>query len=174
MTLVEVLVASGLSTIVLTAIATFTVFSARSFVSMSNYCDLDNKSLYALDVISRDIRQADALTSFTTNTLVFQATDPLTGVARPLTYTYSANAQTLTRTLNSESKVLLTGCTYYNHGVYQRNTTNGTYDNFPVDDPSRPDLAKVIQVSWITSRSILGRTANTEDMQSAKFVIRKK
>jgi hypothetical protein len=35
------------------------------------------------------------------------------------------------------------------------------------------DAAKLVQVTWVCSRSILGKKVNTESVQSAKVVIRK-
>ena len=54
--------------------------------------------------------------------------------------------------------------------LYQRNPINGTYDQYPT---ANPDTCKLVQLSWICSRNILGKKANTESVQSAKVVIRK-
>ena len=173
MTLVEILLATMVSGLLFAAVMSMTSFSARSFAALSNYVDLDRKSRNALDRMSQDIRQADVLTNFTSNTLVFQTTTLTNTNKVNLTYTYSPSAKTLTRTFNGQSKILLTGCNYYHHDVFQRNPTNATFNQYPLDDPSRPDLAKVIQLTWICSRDILGHSANTESVQSAKIVIRK-
>ena len=46
------------------------IFSTRSFVAMGNYVDLNKASLFALDRLSRDIREASSLQTFATNRLV--------------------------------------------------------------------------------------------------------
>ena len=71
-----------------------------------------------------------------------------------------------------ERRVLLSECQEFGFASFQRNPINGTYNQYPTD-PNRPDLCKLIQVSWVCSRNILGKRANTESVQSAKFVIRK-
>ena len=70
MTLVELMVATGVGSIVLAAVMALSLFSARSFAALGNYVDLDIKSRTALDQMSSDIRQADKLTAATTNTSI--------------------------------------------------------------------------------------------------------
>jgi len=36
-----------------------------------------------------------------------------------------------------------------------------------------PATAKVVDVTWVCSRTVLGRRQNTENVQSARIVIRK-
>ncbi len=95
MTLVEVMVASGLGTLVLAAVGYMSLYGSRSSMAIINYTDLEAKSRYALDVISREIRQADAVLSFQTNLPVKSLT--LTNAAQSalIVLTYDANARTL-------------------------------------------------------------------------------
>ena len=173
MTLVEVLIATGVGSIVLAAVMTLSLFSARSFAALGNYVDLDIKSRTALDTMSSDIRQADKLTSASSTQLKFQITDPNNGAVNSLIYDYSPTAQTLTRTLGARSSVLLSNCTSLQFSIFQRNPIGGSYEQYPVDDPNRPDLCKLVQLTWVCQRSVLGRIANTESVQSAKVVMRK-
>src|SRR5436190_7030014 len=69
MTLVELLVAIGISGLVFVALGTMIFFSGRSYASLANYVDLDNKSRQALDVMSKEFRQMDGVLSIGTNTL---------------------------------------------------------------------------------------------------------
>lgn len=175
MTLMEVLIASAIMVNVVVGIMSFAFYAARSFAALSNYTALDVGSRSALDLMSTEIRQADKLTAATATTLQFQTTDPPPSTAtHTLQYVYSADTQQLTRILDGQSKVLLTQCTYLQFGIFQRNTTPSFTDAFSPVATSRPDLCKVVQLTWICSRNILGRTANTESVQSAKVVIRKK
>jgi hypothetical protein len=59
---------------------------------------------------------------------------------------------------------------YLTFQIYQRNTVANTYDQFPTGSVG---LCKLISVSWICSRTILGSKMNTESVQTAKIVIRK-
>ena len=85
MTLVETLIATGIGTVILTAVMAVSLFSARSFAGLGNYVDLDIKSRQALDLMSQEIRQVDALTSYATNQLVFSGTET-NGTAYTLSY----------------------------------------------------------------------------------------
>jgi hypothetical protein len=175
MTLVETMVALGISGLLFSVVISFTVFTARSFAAIGNYNMINAESRQALDRMTRDIRQTDFLSSYTTNTLVFQTTDPVSGNKFTLRYTYDPTAKTLARTLNGKKTVLLSNCTYYHVDLSQRNpseTSGG--DLISLIQTNRPDLVKAVDLSWICSRSILDQTDNTEDVQSARVVIRKK
>jgi hypothetical protein len=169
------MVASGIGVIVFILAATIIFFSARSFAALTNYVDLDRVSRNALDTMSTEIRQVDTLTSFATNKVVFRGTEPVSAATYILSYTYDPSTKTLTSEFTGarrEKKVLLSECQDFLFASFQRNPINGSYDQYPTD-PNRPDLCKLIQVSWVCSRNILGKKANTESVQSAKFVIRK-
>src|ERR1041385_3261271 len=71
MTLVEMMVAVVAATLVMAVVAQLTLYTARSFVALGNYDTLDQASLNAIDIMSRDIRQTRGLTSFATNQLIF-------------------------------------------------------------------------------------------------------
>src|SRR6266540_7108234 len=96
MTLVEVMVATGVGSIVLVAVMALSLFSARTFAALTNYVQLDIKSRTALDTIATDIRQADALTAATSTSLTFRTMDPDTGVTNTLAYNYDSSRTTLT------------------------------------------------------------------------------
>ena len=176
MSLVEVMVASGLGSLVLSAVMAITFFSARSFAAVSNYVDLDAKSRMALDKMSQEIRQADALTSCgrvgNKTEAVFTGKDPLTGAPYTLTYTHQQNLKTLTCTRNAGTpQVLLTECDSIDWYMYKGGMTNGTDSPILTTDPTQ---CKVVQLTWACSRKIFGNKANTESVQSAEIVIRKK
>ena len=69
-----------------------------------------------------------------------------------------------------ERQIMLEGCDYLKFDVYQRNPIGGSYDMYPASSAS---TAKLIQVTWGCSRSVLGTKMNTEIVQSSKIVIRK-
>ena len=176
LTLIEVMVASGIGTLVLAAVMALVFFSARSFAAVSNYVDLDAKSRNALDKISQEIRQADALTSCVRvgdkTEAVFTGRDPITGSAYTLTFTHRKRDKMLTRTRDGGApQVLLTECDSIDWYMYQRAMTNGTDSPIPTTDPAR---CKVVQLTWACSRKVFDDKANTESVQAAEIVIRKK
>jgi prepilin-type N-terminal cleavage/methylation domain-containing protein len=63
-TLVEMMLAVGIFSIAGGAVATAYVFSLRSFQALSNYAILDQQNREAIDRITREVRQANSVSSF--------------------------------------------------------------------------------------------------------------
>src|SRR6266850_6743116 len=121
MTLVELLVAMGVGSILFLAVGTLAFYSARSFAALSNYVELDNFSRNALDQMSREIRQADSLVSGSDQQMVFQATNPTNGSVYNVTFTYDPGTRKLTRTHGAQTTTLLKECDFLKFSLYQRN-----------------------------------------------------
>ncbi|TMQ00465.1 MAG: prepilin-type N-terminal cleavage/methylation domain-containing protein [Verrucomicrobia bacterium] len=164
MTLVEVLMAVGVSGLVFAAVATQMFSSGRSFAALANYVALDSSSRNALDTMTKEIRQADRLTDYKPTRLQF---DTINGA---LTYEFEPSTRTLKRTQAGQTMMLLTEVDSLQFSMFQRNPVGGSVDQYSTTDPS---LCKVVQISWSCSRQILGKKATTESVQSAKVVIRK-
>jgi len=164
-TIPEMLLAAGITGILVLVLTSISMFSGRTFVAFANYVDLDDANRIAMDTLTRDLRECDKVTACTTSTLTIQDSD---GV--PIVYTYNAGTQMLTRTKNTSNKVLLKGCDTLTFAIAQRNPVGGTYDVYPAATPA---TAKVVNVKWNCSRTIFGRKANTENVQTARIVIRK-
>jgi hypothetical protein len=164
-TLIEYLMAIGVGTLVALVIVGLSINSGRSFAALANYSDLNASSLNALDQMTRDIRQAARLTSYSSTQLTFSngSNQP------PVVFTYSPFKRTLVRQEGTSTRVLLTGCDSLNFAIYQRTTIPGSYDQYPV---ANVDNCKVVAVNWSCSRAILGAKVNSEAGQSAKIVIR--
>src|SRR4051812_34604246 len=162
-TLVELVVAVGISCLVFAAAGLTSIFTARSFLAMGNYADLDKASRNALDIMSRDVRQTKRLTAYQTNMLTFTDYDDAT-----LIFRWKPDAGTMTREKNGEIKVLLTGCDYLNFGISQRNPSNA-FNFFATTNLS---IVKLIDVSWNCSRQNIQQRLNTESVQTAKIVVR--
>jgi Tfp pilus assembly protein PilW len=160
----EMMVAVAVGSIILSALASLTFYTSRSFAALSNYVDLDQASRNTLDHMSQEIRQSDRLTAFSSNSM------SLLYNGETLTYTYDSSAKTLTRTLGSENRVLLTGCESLTFAIFQRNPVAGTYDQYPTASTA---TAKLVQLNWTCVRKILGQNVNSESVQSAKIVLRK-
>lgn len=162
-TLVEVMVASGIGVMVAGVLVALTVFTSRTFVGLGNYADLDKSSRLAVDILTEDVRQATALTSYATNQLVFQ---DVTGAT--FSYTWDPDAQTLTRVYNGQSRLLLTSCSSLTFHISQRTPSN----DFAFWPATAVTNAKMIDVSWTCSRPILRQPVNTESVQTAKIAMR--
>jgi len=170
--LIEVLIASGITTLVVLVICALTLHSSRSFAAIFNYVDLDDSNQIAMDQLSRDVRQAMRLKSCTTN-VTTKLVDSITledADGTDLVYTYFQKQGTLMRTRAGRSRAVLKGCDKLAFNLAQRNTYTGGYDVYAASSPA---TCKVINISWSCSRKIMGNKENTESMQTARIVIRK-
>jgi hypothetical protein len=165
-TLVEMMVASALGLMVLVGLTSFSLFSGHSLAALSNYAELERQSRSALDLMSMEIRKVRGLLEFDPHRLTFLDDDG--GV---LEYVYNPLARTLRRWKDGESRLLLDECDELAFEIFQRNPVGGTYDVYPTANPA---TCKLVQVTWTCSRGIGGGRINTEFVQSAKIVIRKK
>jgi len=163
--LIDAIMAIGLTGIIMVVLVSITLFSGRSFVCLANYVELDDKNRLAIDNLTRDLRECNKVTYCVSNFLSLEASD---GFA--IYYIHSGTTKTLQRWKAGQSTTLLTGCESLNFRFCKRNTITNTYEQFPAAVPAE---AKVVDVAWKCSRSILGVTANTEAVQTAKIVIRK-
>lgn len=163
-TLVELLFTIAIGSLLFIAIGGLSLYASRSFYALVNYSDLDNQSRNALDRMTREVRQVNKLLSSSSTQLNFEDWDGAT-----LSYIYSPNDQTLTRVKGSNSDVLLTGCESLSFATFQRNPIGGTYDQYAT---AMPATTKLISVTWKCVRTILGSAVNSENVQTAKIVIR--
>jgi prepilin-type N-terminal cleavage/methylation domain-containing protein len=163
-TLIELMVALGIGSIVLAGLASLTSYSARTFLALTNYADLDQNSQSALDRMTKEIRQADGVLSYSTNQIIL--TNKLN--SRLVSFTYNPIAQTLVAT-NGTVETYLTKCESFAFAFFTDNTITNTFDQYAATGTN--DL-KMIQVSWRCYRTVIGQR-NTESIQSAKIMIRK-
>lgn len=179
-TMVELMVAVALGSLVLTAVGMLSLYGARSYCALVNYADLDGKSRYALDVIAREIRQATALVSFQTNLPVKSLTLFNADQAATITLTYDSNAGTMVLAKTGQpSLTALTGCDRWDFALYRRDplisSTNITfYTATNSTGQLDPSLCKLINMTWKCSRTILAQKVNTESVQTAQIVLRNK
>jgi len=160
MTLVEMMVAVAVGSLILAVIATASMTSALWFSALANYVDMDAKSRNALDQMTLKVRQAGALTEFSPTHLKFAAPGQTNSF---LAYDWDSATGSLMEwnTGDSTTNTLLTGCDKLAFSLYNASfaaTTNLSQ-------------SKGLSVNWKCSRTVLGRK-NTEDMQQALIVIR--
>ena len=166
-TLLETLFSVGVTALCLGTLGVFFVFCSHSFTTLFNYVDLDDSNRIAMDQLTRDVREADSVTGFSTNQLILQDGDGLA-----LTYSYDSTNRILTRIRqNSPSTTLLTDCDTLSFNVCQRNVVSNSFGVYPL--ATNAATAKVIDVYWTCSRKIFGVKEDTESVQTARIVIRK-
>lgn len=172
-TLMEFLVASAMSVIIISSLVATTIFVLRSFTAIGNYTDLDRSSRNTLDQMSRDIRDSSGLsmTSYMTNNITLTNSD-----GSSFSYQWDPSDQTLRRYYTNASgistvTVMLTNCDILTFFLYLRYPTNDLTFSF-VPSTNSPNETKLVNVDWRCSRKIYGAKINTESIQTAQITIR--
>jgi prepilin-type N-terminal cleavage/methylation domain-containing protein len=172
-TLVEMMVAVGLGSLVFLACSVFSLYISRSYVALTNYANMDEQGQLALDKFTQQVRQVKGLTSYTSDTngaitsLNFKDYDDQT-----LTFTYNLNARSLIRIKGGATNLFLSGCDSFLFTLYQRNPQPFTFDAVTTAVATN---CKLVEVTWTCSQNVLGGDkANTQSMQSSKVAIRSK
>lgn len=176
-TLIEMMVAGALTTFLMASVITLGMYTSKSFCMMGNYVDLDSQSRNAVDILGREIRDASALVAFSTNNPAYlQFTNATTGQSITVTYNEYNSTLTLART-GQPTRTLLTGCDSWSFSLYDRSpditATNITfYSSTNILGQLDPTFCKVVNMTWVCSRKILGSPFNTESVQTAQIVLR--
>jgi hypothetical protein len=161
------MVASAIASVVLLTVYLLAFYSNQSFLALVNHVELERINGNAIDLFSQQVRQASQLTAYSTTNLTFLDFD-----GKPLRFTYDPTQRTLSRIKQGEATVAyLTDCDFLRFQIFQRTVQPGAFDVFT--PASGPDC-KVVVVTWASSRNILGKILNSENVQSAKIVIRQK
>src|SRR5207302_1927975 len=112
------------------------------------------------------------VTSFSTN-----GTSTLTiinGNTQTVTYSFSPSTKQMLRQVEGgDTQVLLTNCDLLNFSLYQRNPSNGNDGIFPTATNNWQQTVKVIQFTWKTASTLPSAEVNSENVQTARVVIRK-
>ena len=146
------------------AIAAFSLFSSRTFVSMADYSDMNQDSRLALDKMSKDIRQARLLTSYSSTNLNFLDIN-----SNSLQFVYNSHLGQLQRISGGQTTILLSNCDALSFYAYQHTMKSNTFHCYKAAGATN---ARVIDFTWSCSRKILGKTATTENDQAAEIVMR--
>jgi prepilin-type N-terminal cleavage/methylation domain-containing protein len=163
-TLVELMVAITLGLLVLSALAIFSLYSAKSFAALDSYNELGGASQLALDKLSREIRQANSVTAYNTNSITI-----LDSSGKKIKFIYNSANRTLGRVSQGITNVYLTNCDSLQFSIYQHTPISNSFDCY---DTAVLANARLVQVTWNCSESILSTRHTTESVQSAKIAIR--
>jgi len=168
----EMAVAVGVFSIAGLALSSLFMFSIRSFAAMANYAILDKANRQAMDTMSAEVRQAQYVTSYTTNppTLTILNGDGLT-----VSYSFSPSTHQMVRSASDGTRqVLLTNCSLLDFSLFQRNPSNANYGIFPAAVGQWQTSVKAVELTWKTAMTISPTAnVNSENVQTARIVIRK-
>jgi len=171
-TLLEMMIAMTIFTIAGAAVGSAYMFSLRSFQALSNYSILDQQNRSAMDRLTREVRQAWSINSKSSNSLVL-----VDGYGKYVTFLFNPTTKQLTRTQQGgATTVLLEDCDLINFTMATRvpNTNVNDY-NFYTDiyKTDSANHAKVVNLSWKTRRALPNGVGQSENIQTARIVIRK-
>jgi len=181
MTLMEMLFAMGIGSIVLAIIALLIMYGTRSFVSLGNYSILNEQSHAGIDRITRELRQATAVVAWETNSLpkwllVTNVSVALNGVtnAYSVKYSWDTSRQLVAqKSTDGTETVLLEGCDEWGFTLWKRFPDGGAPNGFYLATNAAD--CKMITMNWRCSRMVAGMNAvNTEAEQFAQIVMRNK
>jgi len=179
-TLPELMVGIAIGALVMAAIGGFSLYSLRSFVALSNYADLDERSRRTVDEMTRQIRQSTAVIDIKTtgNKRWISLTNSTPGATNKFVkYTWDTQTKVLFYEHTGTGPITnLTECDNWEFKLYQRTPIPGTTNLFyPATNSSGAidfKIAKLVDMKWHCTREILGKTMQTESIQTTKIVLR--
>ncbi|MEI6391067.1 MAG: prepilin-type N-terminal cleavage/methylation domain-containing protein [Verrucomicrobiota bacterium] len=171
-TLVEIMVAVAVFSIVGLVLMGTYLFSVKTMASMYNYALLDQSNRQAMDQLTREIRQARKVLNYTTNSITILTADE-NNATNTVTYSFSPNAQKMIRTsTDGTSKAILNNCSLLSFQLFKRCPSNSIFGSFPVATNDWMNTVKVLQLTWKTSIILSTGIVNSENIQTARIVIR--
>ena len=173
LTLVELLFAVGVGSIIVAGVATMSLYGARSFASIGNFADMDADSRQALDLLSRELRQASAVWDVGTDLPVKWLSVTNAAAGSTAKVTWDSQARTLTLNAHAKDRILLNECDFWDVKLLGR-VPSLVATNVGFTGPVAPADCKAIEMSWRCSRTNQGAHLNTECLQRSQIVIRNK
>jgi Tfp pilus assembly protein PilV len=177
LSLVEMMVALGLGSIVLTILGLLSLNGLRCFLVMGNSFTLDQQNRVVAIQVARDLRQATRVLSYqsdsTSKRLVL--TNSLEGVA--VAYSWDTEARTLTCTKTGQPEfTCLTDCDFWEAKFFQNLPQPSVSEPFLPATNSVGDVdvnqARIVTLSWRCSRPLTGTSLNTESAKSLQILLR--
>ncbi len=183
-TLAEMMFAVLIGSMLLYAIYVLSLYAARTFAALGNYTDLDSRSRYALDTMTREIRGASQLLDVAnkSNGKSLTFTNAIEGTTSSFTWDATTGTIVFAKT-GQPTQTLLNGCVAWNFALYQRvpNLTATNILYYPATNTTGvldPSLCKLVDMNWKCSRTNFAMLAsqrfNTETVQTAQVVLRNK
>jgi Tfp pilus assembly protein PilV len=174
-TLAEMMVAVGIFSLSGLGLMGLYLFSVKSMASMYNYSLLDQYNRHAMDMLTREIRQSKQVLGYTANSITVQTSNSDGSSGPVVAYSFNGTSQELIRQDVSDgtSQVLLNNCNLLSFQLFMRCPSNAVFGVFPVAVGNWSDTVKVLQLTWKTSIQLPSGPINSENIQTARVVIRK-
>ena len=145
-TLIEVMISTGVIAMIIGGVMTEYVSLLKGYEMVNIYRDLHSQARYGIDVFTRDMRAASAISSGTSNTITFAV--PLASGTQTVSYALTSNK--LMRT------TLLAGVT--NTTTVAENVESVEFDYYLRDNTATTNATMAFNVqAWVTcSKGVAG------------------
>ena len=172
--LVEMMVGVGVFSLVIMALMGTYIFSVKSMASMYSYALLDSRNRLAMDQLTREIRQSKQVLEYSTNSITILAVNDDETTSR-VKYVFDPGSKRMLRRNLSDgtSRMLLDNCSLLSFQLFTRCPSNAVFGSFPVAVNNWSNTVKVLQLTWKTAIVRPDNIANSENVQTARIVIRK-
>jgi hypothetical protein len=175
-TLIEMMTSVGLGLVLLTGVAILYINGNECFVAMANYQNLDKYSCNAMDLLSKEIRGASAVTATNATSITFA------NGANTFSVTYNSGPSTLVLSDVSGSQIYtdtgqssvtnLAGCVLWSYSLFGGAPNPAITSNIVFFAADSLPAVKVVQMNWKCQRTYVGKAINTESVQTAQIVLR--
>jgi prepilin-type N-terminal cleavage/methylation domain-containing protein len=165
--LVEVMIAATLGSVILLAVLTTFLFLGRSAANLRNYTDMESQARKALELFAEDTRQA--------RTVTWTSADSVTLNVNTVTITYDFSSGSFRRQIASGTPLtLLSGITNFTFLAYT--ITGNAITDFSTSTArtTANNTTKQIQISLSAARTSQTVATATNLVLSARYVLRNK
>jgi Tfp pilus assembly protein PilW len=191
-TLVEAMVAIGISSFILTGVVSAFLMIGRSSTNAYNYCVLDSNTRQGLETFSREIRIANSVSAFSSTSITIGIPDTSSGsssaVAYSVTYAYDSGNKIFTRTGPPLTDIAGTSATttlvnnvktfslkYYSYLAGDGYVNGVQNDNtIATDGTGSATAIKQIELTLTAQTSNVTVVNATNAVLSARFILRNK
>jgi prepilin-type N-terminal cleavage/methylation domain-containing protein len=171
MSLVEVMVATALSVMIMSGVLTTTLMIGRAGLGVRNYADMTAQARKGLELFAQDTRQASEIVWNGANSVT------LTVDGTAVTYAYSSSAGTFSRTAAGATSALISGVTSFQFIGYTITGVDVSGANDLSAAAGRTAAAKItkqMQVSLTITRTSVVSASVTNAVLSARYTLRNK
>jgi Tfp pilus assembly protein PilW len=199
-TLAEVMIGASISSFLLVGILSTFLLMGRTSANIVNYTDIEAKARTSLEIFSREVHNAHAVTAYSATSVSLSIPDTTssdphgTGTgAYNVTYTFDTANKLLTRTgppLSNPAGTVATTTmvqgvqlvpgtsSFLNYYRYIRQTSyplgQGYIDGFTTNTAANITEIKQIEVSFLLEKKDVTVVAATNKVLSARFILRNK
>jgi Tfp pilus assembly protein PilW len=183
------MISAALASILLAGVLSTFVMMGRTGANMQNYTELEAQARKALELFSREVRLAYAVTAYSSTSVTLSIPDTSSArnaFAYSVTYTFDSANKKFTRTGppidnpagTSASTDLITNVqpiTGVNPLNYYRFVTGGGYQNgFTSNTAANSTEIKQVELNFVAQRQSTTVAAATDKVLSARYILRNK